>query len=107
MGPYAPRGTDKHFDKKDFFDTIKAWHFWAFSLGYFFMTNSLNAFGFFAPTIISTLGFTGCKSTRGIIGKERTISQRDDADNHRQGTTPHCPAQCICLFRHHWQRMVV
>lgn len=47
MGPYAPRGTDKHFDKDDFWATVKAWDFWAFALGYFFMTNSLNAFGFF------------------------------------------------------------
>ena len=61
MGPYAPRGTDKHFDKQDFINTVTSWHFWAFSIGYFFMTNSLNAFGFFAPTIISTLGYTGCE----------------------------------------------
>lgn len=77
MGPFAPRGTDKHFDKKDFVKTLTAWQFWAFayapcltlcrhnvlthSLCYFFMTNSLNAFGYFAPTIIANLGFKGCK----------------------------------------------
>lgn len=61
MGDFAPKGTDKHFDKDDFFATIKAWEFWAFALQYFFMTNSLNAFGYFAPTLISSLGFTGCK----------------------------------------------
>lgn len=33
-----------------------------FSVVYFFLTNSLNAFGYFAPTIISAMGFTGWKS---------------------------------------------
>ncbi|KAI9632137.1 major facilitator superfamily transporter [Dioszegia hungarica] len=61
MGDFAPKGTDKHFDKADFIRTVCAWEFWAFALCYFFMTNSLNAFGFFAPTIISGLGFTGYK----------------------------------------------
>ncbi|KAL7006706.1 hypothetical protein EMMF5_003592 [Cystobasidiomycetes sp. EMM_F5] len=59
MGPHAPKGTDKHFDKADFFATIKAWQFWVFALQYFLMTNSLNAFGFFAPSIVLGLGFTG------------------------------------------------
>ncbi|WRT67568.1 uncharacterized protein IL334_004540 [Kwoniella shivajii] len=59
LGPYAPKGTDKHFDKVEFIATIKSWHFWVFSLQYFFMTNSLNAFGYFAPTIISAMGFKG------------------------------------------------
>lgn len=62
MGDFAPKGTDKHFDKDDFIATIKAWEFWAFALQYFFMTNSLNAFGYFAPTLIAALGYTGCKS---------------------------------------------
>jgi len=31
MGPFAPKGTDKHFDKKDFVRTITAWQFWAFA----------------------------------------------------------------------------
>lgn len=31
MGPFAPKGTDKHFDKKDFIKTITAWQFWAFA----------------------------------------------------------------------------
>ncbi|WVF71801.1 hypothetical protein IAT40_006609 [Kwoniella sp. CBS 6097] len=62
MGPFAPRGTDKHFDKADFVATLKSWHFWIFSLQYFFMTNSLNAFGYFAPTIISSMGFNGYKA---------------------------------------------
>jgi hypothetical protein len=33
----------------------------------FFMTNSLNAFGYFAPTIISNIGFTGCECQRDFI----------------------------------------
>lgn len=28
------------------------------------MTNSLNAFGYFAPTIVASLGFKGCRSLR-------------------------------------------
>lgn len=59
MGPFAPRGTDKHFDKKDFIDTLTSWQFWYFSIQYFFLTNALNAFGYFAPTIIANLGFKG------------------------------------------------
>ncbi|WVQ83899.1 hypothetical protein IAT38_006043 [Cryptococcus sp. DSM 104549] len=62
MGEWAPKGTDKHFDKDDFLKTIKSWDFWLFSLQYFFMTNSLNAFGYFAPTIISSMGFSGYKA---------------------------------------------
>lgn len=34
-------GTDKHFDKKDFYDTMRSWQFWYFSIQYFFLTNSL------------------------------------------------------------------
>lgn len=26
MGPHAPKGTDKHFDKKEFFDTLSSWY---------------------------------------------------------------------------------
>ncbi|WVQ99099.1 hypothetical protein IAU59_006231 [Kwoniella sp. CBS 9459] len=62
MGPFAPRGTDKHFDKADFIATVKSWDFWVFSLAYFLMTNSLNAFGFFAPAIVSAMGFKGYKA---------------------------------------------
>ena len=61
MGEFAPKGTDKHFDKDDFIATITAPMFWIFAVQYFFMTNSLNAFGYFAPTIISNIGFTGCE----------------------------------------------
>jgi hypothetical protein len=33
-------GTDKHFDKKDFIDTLTSWQFWYFSIQYFFLTVS-------------------------------------------------------------------
>lgn len=32
MGKFAPKGTDKHFDKADFLATIKAWQFWVFAV---------------------------------------------------------------------------
>ncbi|GAA5984017.1 hypothetical protein JCM5350_004993 [Sporobolomyces pararoseus] len=59
MGPFAPKGTDKHFDKKEAWDCIKSWQFWAFAVCYFCLTNSLNTFGYFAPTIVASLGFKG------------------------------------------------
>ncbi|GAA5941232.1 uncharacterized protein JCM15063_006409 [Sporobolomyces koalae] len=59
MGPFAPKGTDKHFDKKEALDAIKSWDFWAFAICYFCMVNSLNAFSYFGPTIVSSLGFKG------------------------------------------------
>lgn len=40
MGPYAPRGTDKHFNKVDFFNTLKSLEFWLFSITYFLLANS-------------------------------------------------------------------
>lgn len=43
MGDFAPKGTDKHFDKADFIRTVCAWEFWAFALCYFFMTCVLSA----------------------------------------------------------------
>jgi len=62
MGPYAPKGTDKHFNKVDFFNTLKSLEFWLFSITYFLLANSGNAFGYFTPTIVETLGYRGCKS---------------------------------------------
>jgi len=59
MGPFAPKGTDKHFDKRAAIDCLKSWQFWIFAICYFCFTNSLNAFGFFAPTIVRDLGFKG------------------------------------------------
>lgn len=59
MGPFAPNAEDKHFDKKVAKQTLLEPLFWIFALQYFFMTNSLNAFGYFAPTIVASLGFEG------------------------------------------------
>ncbi|KAI5476239.1 hypothetical protein MNV49_007939 [Pseudohyphozyma bogoriensis] len=62
LGPSAPKKEDKHFDKKAAIDCFCSWQFWAFALCYFAMTNSLNAFGYFAPTIVASLGFKGAIS---------------------------------------------
>ncbi|GAA5945123.1 hypothetical protein JCM10213_001565 [Rhodosporidiobolus nylandii] len=62
MGPFAPKGTDKHFDKKEAWACVKNWQFWAFAACYFCFANSLNAFGYFSPTIIASLGFSGPKA---------------------------------------------
>lgn len=59
MGPFAPSADDKHFDKSVAKQTLMEPLFWVFALQYFFMTNSLNAFGYFAPTIVASLGFAG------------------------------------------------
>jgi MFS family permease len=59
MGPYAPSAEDKHFDKEIAKKTVLEPLFWVFAVQYFFMTNSLNAFGYFAPTIVASLGFKG------------------------------------------------
>ncbi|SGY79300.1 BQ5605_C008g05099 [Microbotryum silenes-dioicae] len=62
LGDGAPRSTDAHFNRADFFATIKSWQFYAFAVAYFFMANSLNAFGYFGPTIIKNLGYHGAKA---------------------------------------------
>jgi cyanate permease len=59
MGPFAPKAEDKQFDKDIAKQTLLEPVFWVFALQYFFMTNSLNAFGYFAPTIVASLGFEG------------------------------------------------
>lgn len=59
MGPFAPSANDKHFDKGIAKKTLMEPLFWIFAIQYFFMTNSLNAFGYFAPTIVASLGFKG------------------------------------------------
>ena len=58
------------------------------------MTNSLNAFGYFAPTIISSLGFSGCGCF--ILSWERKLISRASATS--DGAT-----QCFCICRHHRQ----
>lgn len=59
MGPFAPSANDKHFDKEIAKKTLMEPLFWVFAIQYFLMTNSLNAFGYFAPTIVASLGFKG------------------------------------------------
>ncbi|KAL0931182.1 tartrate transporter 2 [Colletotrichum truncatum] len=59
LGPYAPSMKDKHWDSKVAKSTLADPFFWLFAVMYFLMTNSLNAFGYFAPTIVSSLGFKG------------------------------------------------
>lgn len=74
MGPYAPKGTDSHFNKKDFVNTLKSIEFWLFSITYFLLANSGNAFGYFTPTIVETLGYRGCRSSVPIgIGDKADI----------------------------------
>jgi MFS family permease len=59
LGPYAPSMSEKHFDAAVARKTVADPFFWLFAVQYFLMTNSLNAFGYFAPTIVASLGFTG------------------------------------------------
>lgn len=59
MGPFAPSANDEHFDKNIAKQTLMEPLFWVFAIQYFLMTNSLNAFGYFAPTIVASLGFKG------------------------------------------------
>jgi MFS family permease len=59
LGPYAPSMGDKHWDSKVAKETLSDPYFWLFAAQYFLMTNSLNAFGYFAPTIVASLGFKG------------------------------------------------
>jgi hypothetical protein len=94
MGPFAPKGTDKHFDKADFIATLKAPMFWIFALGYFFMTNSLNAFGYFAPTLVQSMKFTGYK------GQLLTIPPNV---SHTGELVSGLMKPGLCILRHHWQ----
>ena len=59
LGPYAPSMSDKHWDSKVAKQTLMNPFFWLFAAQYFLMTNSLNAFGYFGPTIVASLGFEG------------------------------------------------
>lgn len=59
LGPYAPSISDKHWDSKVAKQTLVDPFFWLFAAQYFLMTNSLNAFGYFTPTIVASLGFEG------------------------------------------------
>ncbi|KAJ3528341.1 hypothetical protein NM208_g10242 [Fusarium decemcellulare] len=57
--PMPPSMTDKHWDSKVAKETLAEPFFWLFAIQYFLMTNSLNAFGYFAPSIVASLGFEG------------------------------------------------
>ncbi|KAK2035054.1 major facilitator superfamily transporter [Colletotrichum zoysiae] len=59
LGPYAPSMGDRHWDGAVARRTVADPHFWLFAAMYFLMTNSLNASGFFTPTIVASLGFRG------------------------------------------------
>lgn len=59
LGPYAPTMHDDCWNWKTVKQTVVDPVFWLFAIQYFLMTNSLNAFGYFTPTIISAMGFAG------------------------------------------------
>lgn len=59
LGPHAPSMSMNDWDWRIVRDTVLNPIFWLFAIQYFLMTNALNAFGYFAPTIISAMGFTG------------------------------------------------
>ncbi|KIE00143.1 MFS transporter, partial [Metarhizium majus ARSEF 297] len=59
LGPYAPSMGDKHWDSDVAKKTLIDPWFWLFAAQYFLMANSLNAFGYFAPTIVAALGYKG------------------------------------------------
>jgi hypothetical protein len=77
MGQFAPKGTDKHFDKDEFISTLISPMFWIFACMYFFLTNSLNAFGYFSPLLIKEMGFTGCKSVGLRVPQLDTVTSWD------------------------------
>lgn len=59
LSRHAPSASEKTVDWPQLRQTVFNVDFWLFSLAYFFMTNSLNATGFFLPTLVSSLGFKG------------------------------------------------
>ncbi|KAJ4291684.1 hypothetical protein N0V90_009579 [Kalmusia sp. IMI 367209] len=59
MGSAAPTKEDKTFDRKSAIKTLLDPLFYVYGVSYFFMVNSLNAFGYFSPTIVANLGFKG------------------------------------------------
>jgi MFS family permease len=59
MGPFAPNKEDKTFNVKIAKQTLLDPLFWVYAISYFLMVNSLNAFGYFSPTIVANLGFKG------------------------------------------------
>lgn len=59
LGPYAPSVANDDWDWRIVKNTVVDPIFWLFAVQYFLMTNCLNAFGYFAPTIVSSMGFAG------------------------------------------------
>lgn len=59
LGPCAPTMGDTTWDRETVKRTLIDPVFWLYSIQYFLMTNALNAFGYFAPSIVANLGFSG------------------------------------------------
>lgn len=59
LSKHAPAATDKAVDWVELRATLLNIDFWLFAIAYFCMTNSLNAVGFFLPSLVSSLGFSG------------------------------------------------
>ncbi|CRJ82785.1 hypothetical protein BN1708_009033 [Verticillium longisporum] len=59
LGPCAPTMGDTTWDRETVKQTLIDPVFWLYSIQYFLMTNALNAFGYFAPSIVANLGFSG------------------------------------------------
>lgn len=59
LGPHAPSMDCGGWDLTIIKDTVIDPVFWLFAIQYALMTHALNAYGYFAPTIISSMGFTG------------------------------------------------
>ncbi|KAM0526212.1 hypothetical protein ACHAPS_004221 [Verticillium nonalfalfae] len=59
LGPCAPTMGDTTWDRETVKKTLIDPVFWLYSIQYFLMTNALNAFGYFAPSIVANLGFSG------------------------------------------------
>ncbi|WVW87147.1 hypothetical protein I302_109204 [Kwoniella bestiolae CBS 10118] len=71
LGPYAPKMSDKHFVGSEIWATIRALDFWLFALTQILITMSvdhcLNAFSYFAPSLIAGFGFKGAAAQALII----------------------------------------
>ncbi|KAF5982452.1 hypothetical protein FBULB1_4300 [Fusarium bulbicola] len=55
----APRAAEKHFDWKEFRNTLKDHKLWLFLLCWAFYTIGTTGLNFYQPTVIANLGFTG------------------------------------------------
>ncbi|WWC95607.1 hypothetical protein V866_002472 [Kwoniella sp. B9012] len=67
LGQYAPKMSDKHFVWSEIWATIRAFDFWLFALTYYFINHCLNAFSYFAPSLIAGFGFKGAAAQALII----------------------------------------